>query len=94
MMYIKVEFSDDSIFGDYTGEDVDRKASAASFKEHLENKLYDEYPNATIEVIHGDNDDTYVETDAGQDYNEQIRVQFFEAGVWEYYQWEVFVEVG
>ena len=54
--HIKIEFSDDGIFGDYTGEDVDRPASAQEFIECLEAAFYDEYPNAEIEIVYGISD--------------------------------------
>ena len=94
MMYIKVEFSDDEIFGDYDGADIDRPASIAHFKEMLEGKLQFHYPDACIEIEHGLNDECYVETDNGRDPDEEKWINVHIDHVWEYYQWEVFAEVG
>jgi len=53
---IKIEFSDDGVFGNYTAEDVDRPASVQNFTEALEAAFDDEYPNAKLEIIYGIND--------------------------------------
>jgi len=62
-MHIKVEFSEDSLFGGYSPENegYDVAASVAQFAESLENHLYDEYPKAEVEVVTSINDRVLVD---------------------------------
>jgi hypothetical protein len=82
---ITVKFSDDGIFGNYTGEDVDRTASAASFAEHLEAALDHDYPNAEIEIAHGIDDS--VSIDGRGDHDEVPWIEQTVNRVWESYDW-------
>ncbi len=87
--HIKVEFSRDGLFGAINpgDEGINAEASAASFSENLTNAIYDEYPNADIEVIETINDRHSID---GQ--TDTIECRYLGAlinKVWESYAWEV-----
>jgi hypothetical protein len=87
MEYIKIEFSDDSIFGSYTSEDVDQEASAQSFMDHLEAALDHEYPGVEFNIERGINDRHSV--DGQYDSREAEDVGLVINKVWESFDWLV-----
>jgi len=88
--HIKIEFSDDGIFGSYTEDDVDRPASVASFIENLENAFEVEYPGAEIEIVYGINDRH--RADGRADTVEAEYVGNLINKVWESYDWLVYAD--
>ena len=84
-MFIKVEFSDDGLFGNHTAEDVDRKASAANFTTLLGYALSVEYPDAEVEIEHTINDVHRV--DGQTDTVEAENVGNIINRVWESWEW-------
>jgi hypothetical protein len=84
-MYIKVEFSTDSLFGYTDEEEYDVRASVKNFMEALEAVLYDEYPEAEIEVVETGSD--RVSVDGMYDHDECPWIDQLGEKVWSSWDW-------
>jgi hypothetical protein len=91
-MRIKVEFSQDGLFGAAIPEDegIDAQASAARYGEALTNHLYAEYPNVEIEVVQSIND--RVQVDGQTDHQQTPWVEDIVGKVWDGNDWMVYSE--
>lgn len=89
---IKVEYSDDSIFGhaDPDDEGIDAQASRALFEENLIDAFYDEYPEAEVEFVHGINDRH--SADGRRNTTDAENVGDLINKVWESWEWLAYTD--
>jgi hypothetical protein len=91
-MAIKIEFSDDSLWGTESPDSggYDEKASAEKYAELAEAALRKAYPDAKVKLVRGINDRTVViDTDGYPDTDEAQAVDQIVAGVYESFKWLV-----
>lgn len=88
--YIKIQFSDDSLWGSDDPESggYDEKASAEKYAEMIEAALRGAYPNARITVIRGLNDRTEIyDTEGLPDSEERPFVDDIIGRVYHSWEW-------
>jgi len=85
--HIRVRYSSDGLFGatNPAEERIDEAASVRNFAEYLEAALYDEYPDAEIEIEYGINDDH--SANGRTDSDEAVDIGCIVNRVWESYAW-------
>lgn len=87
---IDVVFSEDALFGDVTGEDVDRPASVAAYRASLINYIYDAYPQAEIVVTAGITDSVTV--NGASDHAEIDAIKSLMDACWNGDDWLTYAE--
>jgi len=90
--HIKVEYSDDSLFGhvDPDDEGIDASTSRAQFEEALVNLFYDEFPWCEVEFSRGINDRHVV--DGHEDTEIAATVGQMIEKVWSSWDWLEYTE--
>jgi hypothetical protein len=86
-MRIKIEFSEDALFGALNAEGYDVAESMRAFRAELMSFVYDAYPHADITIEAGDRDRIAVNGRA--DHPEVVWIQQLIERVWNDQPWEV-----
>ncbi len=87
---IRIEYSEDGLFGAYGTDGYDVPASMRQFSAELTNFVYDRYPQAEIEILQANRD--RITVDGMTDHEEVPWIEQLVEKVWNEQPWEVRVQ--